>query len=387
MLHNIKFHLIQFVKEQIVYRIPLYKPNSNTILFVNLEGIGDYILFRNFLPYLKKSNLFRGKHSVFIGNSNLKDFVERFDANLFDEYIWVNFTQLGQMTLWQRFLYLKRNVRKFSAATLVLSTHSRLDIEDLFVHSSGAIYKIAPEGDETRLGVARKKRSDKLFHKLIPCPPSSVFQFERNKSFFQQLTNQIIPIQRTSIEGISCKKQEHLISLYPGASSPYRRWAPKHFANLVLLIYQYYPHFSFQILGASWEIQTGLNILKNLPKDFPIQSLCGQTRLDELVEKIAESRLLISNETSGPHFAAALDIPCVCISNGNHFKRFHPYPPAMIDKIFTVYPTDDFYDERNFDYLAEKYRRWEDSSKLSDINTILPEHVFSFVKKLLSMTA
>lgn len=50
----------------------------------------------------------------------------------------------------------------------------------------------------------------------------------------------------------------------------------------------------------------------------------------------------------------------------------------------TVYPTDDFYDERNFDYLAEQYRCWEDSEKLSDINMILPERVFHFVKKLLN---
>ena len=55
----------------------------------------------------------------------------------------------------------------------------------------------------------------------------------------------------------------------------------------------------------------------------------------------------------------------------------------MTNKILTVYPTDDFYSEQNFDYLAEKFRRWEDSEKASDINTILPERVFVFVKKLL----
>ncbi len=384
MLKNIKYHFTQFIKERIVYHIPLFKTDKNTLLFIHLDGVGDYILLRNFLPSLMKADLFKGKKVIFIGNYDLKDFVLRFDTPFFNEYVWVNFGEFAKMSLWQRWIFIINNIRKYRAETAILASHTRAEVEDLFILSSGANDKIAIEINDEPLGFTPPKNNDKLFNKLIPPLPYYNFQFERNRHFLEQLINEKITIQRTSITGVICKKKEDLISLYPGASVQYRRWSPQHFAELALLIHQEFPNFSFQILGGLWEIQIGTDIIKNLPVSFPIQSLCGQTLLDELVEKIAESRLLISNETSGPHFAAALDVPCVCISNGNHFKRFHPYPSNMTAHSLTVYPTDDFYDERYSDHLAEQFRHWKDSGKLSDINMVLPERVFEFVKTLLN---
>jgi ADP-heptose:LPS heptosyltransferase len=386
-IKKLKYELIQLLKEYFLYKLPLLKPYKNTILIINLEAIGDYVLLRNFLPYLKKSPLFEGKRIVYVGDASLKDFVERFDKDIFDDYIWVNLWDMSKMSLWQRFLFLRNTVRKYCAKTAIVTSHFRLSIEELFIHGSGAKYKIAPEGDDIMLWRDLKIRMDKLYDNLIPSLPYSTFQFKRNQYFFQQLIGEEIPIKRTSIEGVICKKNKHLISLYPGASASFRRWSAQNFAQLAALIYQQFPDFSFLILGASWEVPIGLDIIKNLPDNFPIQSLCGQTRLDEVIEKIAESSLLISNETSGPHFAAALDIPCICISNGNHFGRFHPYPSTMANHSVTVYPSDDFYVVQNFDFLAEQYCRWQNSEKLSDINTISPQRVFDFVKKLLEKTA
>lgn len=387
LIKKLKYEFIQLLKEHLLYNLPLLKPYKNTILVINLEAIGDYVLLRNFLPYLKKSPLFKGKRVVYIGDASLKDFVERFDKDIFDEYIWVNLWDMSKMNLWQRFLFLRNNVRKHCAKTAIVVSHFRLSIEELLIHGSGAKYKIAPEGDDIMLWRDLKLRMDKLYNILVPSLSHATFQFKRNQHFFEQLISEEIPIQRTSIEGVICEKNKQLISLYPGASAPFRRWSAQHFAQLTALISQQFPNFSFQILGASWEVPIGLDIIKNLPDNFPIQSLCGQTRLDELMEKIAESTLLISNETSGPHFAAALGIPCICISNGNHFGRFHPYPSTMANHSVTVYPSDDFYNAQNFDFLSEQFSRWQNSEKLYDINIISPQRVFDFVKKLLEKTA
>lgn len=386
LIKKLKYEFIQLLKEHLLYNLPLLKPYKSTILIINLEAIGDYVLLRNFLPYLKKSPLFEGKHIIYVGNADLKDFIERFDKGIFDDYIWVSHKEMTKMSHWQRFLFLRNTVRKYCAETAILTSRNRLSVEDSFVHGSGAKYKIATEGEDIIVRDTQKKRMDKLYDKLIPSVRCSIFQFERNRHFFEQLIGEKILLQRTSIEGVICEKNKPVISLYPGASATFRKWSAHHFAQLAVLIYQQFPNFSFQILGASWEVPIGLDIIKNLPDNFPIQSLCGQTKLDELVEKIAESQLLISNDTSGPHFAAALDIPCVCISNGNHFGRYHPYPSTMADHSVTVYPNDNFYEEQNFDFLAQRYSRRQDSEKLDNINDILPERVFDFVKKMLDKT-
>ena len=39
-----------------------------------------------------------------------------------------------------------------------------------------------------------------------------------------------------------------------------------------------------------------------------------------------DEKLLISNETSAIHIAAALDVQSICILGGGHYGRFTPYP-------------------------------------------------------------
>jgi ADP-heptose:LPS heptosyltransferase len=74
--------------------------------------------------------------------------------------------------------------------------------------------------------------------------------------------------------------------------------------------------------------------------------------------------------------AAAINTPTVCVSNGERFKRFSPYPLSMTDKILTIYPDEAFYDKDNYDFLVKQYQY---KSELN-INDIMPETVFGAVK-------
>ena len=70
------------------------------------------------------------------------------------------------------------------------------------------------------------------------------------------------------------------------------------------------------------------------------------------------------------HFAAAVGTPFICISNGNHFGRFNPYPKEMNINCRYFYPEDV---EKNLDDLKylEKYRFDSDL----DINSISPNKI------------
>ena len=51
----------------------------------------------------------------------------------------------------------------------------------------------------------------------------------------------------------------------------------------------------------------------------------GKTTLMELAEVIRHAKLVISNDTSGIHFAAAVNTPSVCILGEYNYGRFLPY--------------------------------------------------------------
>ena len=55
---------------------------------------------------------------------------------------------------------------------------------------------------------------------------------------------------------------------------------------------------------------------------------CGRTTLQEFAGVIAEAQLVVTNDSSTVHLAAALDRPAVAILGGGHFGRFLPYPEA-----------------------------------------------------------
>ena len=64
----------------------------------------------------------------------------------------------------------------------------------------------------------------------------------------------------------------------------------------------------------------------------------GEITLNKLIEIIGNAELLISNETVAPHIAVAVNCQFICISNGNHYGRFHPYPEEIFNGGYYVYP-------------------------------------------------
>ena len=107
--------------------------------------------------------------------------------------------------------------------------------------------------------------------------------------------------------------------------------------------------------------------------------MTGKTTLPQLAKLISLSKILISNETSAVHFAAAVGTPFVCLSNGNHFGRFNPYPKEMNVKSIYLYPDEIEKKVNDVEFLSNKYRF---ESNL-DINSITPDKVMTAIEKLL----
>lgn len=81
----------------------------------------------------------------------------------------------------------------------------------------------------------------------------------------------------------------------------------------------------------------------------------GRTILTELVFIISKAEFIVSNETLAPHIAVAVNISVVCISNGNHFGRFTPYPNEMTNAYHVVYHPEIEKDLNNYKKLSNIY--------------------------------
>ena len=57
----------------------------------------------------------------------------------------------------------------------------------------------------------------------------------------------------------------------------------------------------------------------------PLLNWVGRTSLPGLAAVLAHAELLVGNETSAIHVAAAVGTPAVCILGGGHYGRFMPY--------------------------------------------------------------
>lgn len=92
---------------------------------------------------------------------------------------------------------------------------------------------------------------------------------------------------------------------------PAKRWPLERFAEVVNQISAKHAQFHWQLFGAPGEKEMGEKLSAML--QAPHENLVGKTRLSELIAKLRECQLLLTNDTGTMHLAAALGIPTVSI--------------------------------------------------------------------------
>jgi lipopolysaccharide heptosyltransferase I len=100
------------------------------------------------------------------------------------------------------------------------------------------------------------------------------------------------------------------VALLPGGRWDNKRWPVQYFVALVNLMRQT-PEVKFVILGSRDEHSLGQTIAATDPERC--LNLAGLTSLEEMIEWIRLSRLIITNDTGPMHVAAALGRPVVAL--------------------------------------------------------------------------
>jgi ADP-heptose:LPS heptosyltransferase len=358
----------------------LVKPK--TLLILRLDAIGDYVLFRNFLSLIKENPPYKDYHVTLCGNLVWKSLAETFDKEWVDEFIWIDVNKFYSQTSY-RYEILKSLTQKGYEVILNPISARAFIREDAIVHAVKATHKI---GSHTRIWEnmlpSRKKISDKYYTQLVPVTDHNQFEFFINQHFFNQVL-QISQEQQVSSTHFPVKPNKidlpkRYAVIAPGANAYFRRWNNAYFAQVADFIYENY-QIQCVVLGSKADKVFADQIAANAKFANKIIDLTGKTSVVDMVDLIGNATLLVANESSGTHIAVATQTPVVCISNGNHFGRFNPYPETITQKCITVYPQEikDLWHDR-----AQLIHLYAKGSSLN-INSIPPEEVIECVKILL----
>lgn len=390
LLYKIKLYirkLIEFPKFffYLIFDSFLKSPSVSTVpqslLLVKLDAIGDYILFRNFLELIRHSDKYKNYKITLCGNVAWKNIALQLDSKWVDEWIWIE-----KESFIKRLSYRKsclNEIRKIGYEIVLCPVYSRDPyFEDSIVKAAHAEIKIGSTGSINNIQSWEKKIMDKFYTKLIPATSQIIFEFNRNKEFFEGFLVQPALVSKPIINLNAQKSEiaEPYVVLFPGAGRSYRQWNAENYA---LIANHIIDRFNLKVVigGGTAELAIADTIISYVKNKEMVVSIAGKNSLVDFIKILKNTKLLISNETGAVHMAAALDVNTICISNGNHFGRFNPYPKDISDKIEYFYPEYIEVRKNDKEFLKEKFK----VRSTLNINTISPSKVISRVDQLLGI--
>lgn len=319
--------LLFFVADTILLAVENPRQQAGLICMVRLDNIGDFFLWLDSARQLR--DYYQGKRIVLVANRAFADFAQTLPY--WDEVMPVDVARLEKSVSyrWRAFGALRR----MGAETVVHPVFSRVFLTgDSVVRILGARYRVGSSGDLSNIAEWQKRIADRWYTSLVPACPGPLMELERNAEFILGLGVTPKPVSMANLlEFTESEKAGRFefpyFVLFPGASWSGKVWPADLFVQCAE---QVHARFGWRaiICGSIGEASDAELIRKGIAS-HQAMNLAGSTSLPELVELIREAKVLIGNDTSGVHIAAAVATPAVCILGGGHFGRFLPYPEGV----------------------------------------------------------
>jgi ADP-heptose:LPS heptosyltransferase len=297
------------------------------VVLIRLDAIGDFILWLDSAKEYRQ--IYPNQTIILLANAAWADLARYLPY--WDEVWSVNSGDFRSSLLYRWAML--RKIRRANFEIAIQPTYSRaVFYGDSMIRASNAIHRIGSVGDSTNMPLSDKAIGDKWYTRLISANPKPLMELLRNAEFITNLTkkrfNAEIPILSSSgplSRGLQVEGP--YVVLFPGASWEGRRWPVQSFAKVAeYLSLKYSLNIVLCGSGSDRILCQEINDLVTVG----CLNIAGKTNLLELAEIIRNAELLIANETSAIHIAAAVSTPALCILGGGHYGRFLPYPEPII---------------------------------------------------------
>jgi ADP-heptose:LPS heptosyltransferase len=355
-IYSLIMHAIDSASLLFVMRKQRESDPLKNVLIVRLDAIGDFFLwldaakeFRRLFP----AGQFR---ITLLGNRIWTPLAE--SIPFFDEVLSLERSRFSSGSMY-RYQTLK-HIRRSGYDIVIQPTSSReFLLGDSVVRFSGAKERIASEGDCSNILPFLKRISDNWYTRLVHASREPLMELERNAEFLRGLGLPafrcgISELQNIFLPSRSTGLPDYYV-LFPGVGLPIKQWPVENFAGLAERIYKD-TGWTGIVCGGPGEEGIGDSLLRST--DAPLENRSGRTSLQELASLIAGARLVVANDTSAIHIAAAVSTPAVCILGGGHYGRFVPYrietPTERPLPVPVVYTMDCYYCNWDCIYYPKK---------------------------------
>lgn len=314
------------------------RPNS--LLIIRLDVMGDYLLFRNYLRQIKASSRYCDHRLTLLGNRSVKSLAETFDADVVDQFIWVDIYKLTTQPLY-RFRVVQQ-LRLAGFSVVFCPTYSRvLVLDDYLALATGATERVGCLPDYSNIKPWEARWGNKCYTRLIESGSDIVFEMERDHRIVQGFLQEEVPVPEPILDTRYAKPvtvPDHYVVFSLGAGQDFRVWPAGNFAQVAHYLSSHYPRHKILLTGAPNELIYAEKFLACLTNPSTVIDLTGKLSIPELVYVLGKADLLLANETGIVHIAASTQTPALVISQGKSLVRWHPYPATIRSRITYLYP-------------------------------------------------
>lgn len=309
---------------------PSQSATKGVIVF-KMDAIGDFLIWLDSASQYRR--IYPNQQITLVCNTVCEEIAEH--TGFFDEIIAIQSRKFESDNRYKKEILHMLSERCFQI--LLQPAYSRTLDMDLLAYCTPAERKIAFAADESRENLSRyitfrwiRRRLDAAYDQLI-CPgEENLMELERNAVFIRGLGHDfkagypVLPETKVREEILPAKPY---VVIFPGASSGKKMWPIERFAQVgAYLISQ--QDMDVYLCGSSSEAYLYGKFVDCIEQEqwrARVHDYFGKTTLTELAEVIRGAKLLVGNDTSGIHFAAAVDTTGICIFGEFAYGRFLPY--------------------------------------------------------------
>lgn len=357
------------------------KHNPRSVLIIKSEQIGDYILFRNCLPWYQAIPEYKDHSFTLCGNNAFKSLAQQFDSQYVKGFVW--FDRSKFLTSMRYKYRIMRTIYKEGFEVVINTNYSRHpQLDDLLSFATGAAQKIAMQANFTHRKKWQSWLYDKHYTRMIDLPVQNLFEFDRNIKFIETLCQRALSITlRIEKEQLppTPVAEKGFIIIFPSSSEPVKIWDIQHFIGIGKYCAET-KNKKIVLAGHGKTDETLNNKLKAALPGYIQEDYTNLLSLTGLCKLVSQADLVLTNDTAILHMGAAQHIPTIGLYTGTHFARFGPYDRKRFPHVICIYPKQ--INQLVYTQTAELAKQIEQASPYA-INDINYNDVVSAIDELI----